>query len=104
MITTFKNTGEKPVTVELVDSMRADRTFEHGQDGKLNLHWIYDRWFGQAYGFVSKDFKVVPGGAGRGRVPGSVYYEKDGQRKINLGKNESFELKRYIIPAATCCK
>ncbi len=96
--TTFTNNGEKAVTVDLVDSMRADRTFEHGQDGKLNMHWVYDRWFNQAYGFVSKDFKVAPGPAGRGGVPGSVYYEKDGKRKVTLGANESIELTRIIIP------
>ncbi len=51
--TTFANRGTAPVDCELLDSIRADRTFEHGPERPAALFWVYDKHFGQAYGVVA---------------------------------------------------
>ena len=56
--TTFANRGDKTVEVDLLDSIRADRTFEQCPEGPQDLFWVYDRHFGQAYGILAEGHQV----------------------------------------------
>ena len=58
MVTTmFANRGGAPLDAELLDAIRADRTFEHGPDQPASLFWAYDKHFGQAYGVAADGMK-----------------------------------------------
>ena len=51
--TTYINTGKQPLTLELYDDLRADAPFDKAPTGEHSVYWVYDKWFGQAYGFAS---------------------------------------------------
>ncbi|MEX2216132.1 MAG: CehA/McbA family metallohydrolase [Phycisphaeraceae bacterium] len=103
--TTYTNKTDKEMKVALIDSMRADRSFDQGFDEALGLMWVYDRWFGQAYGVVvvTEGVKQVPppATATPGRIFGNIYYEKDGKREVTLEPGKSFTLTRRVIPGST---
>lgn len=48
----YRNPHENPVTVELEDRVRADRSFTAAADATASLAWWDDEWFGQAYGLI----------------------------------------------------
>ena len=52
--TVFANRGQTPIDVDLLDSIRADRSFEMSPEDPADLFWAYDRHFGQAYGVVAR--------------------------------------------------
>jgi hypothetical protein len=56
--TSYHNTTEKPVEVELLDAMRADRTFERSLGKVEGSVWFYDKFFRQAYGVWSHKLKL----------------------------------------------
>lgn len=106
VVTRFENTSaDKDAAVALSDALRADRTFEDGADEGLNLMWVYDRWFGQAYGFVGGhggaqlDRKVTakPGAAQSGRTPGAIFYELGGQRQVTLKPGQGVSVERMVL-------
>ncbi|MFW6125144.1 MAG: hypothetical protein ACOC46_03260 [Pirellulales bacterium] len=57
--TTYTNPGDAPLEVELTDAVRADRSFEAVPDGPAPLFWVYDKWFGQAYGVVAEGAQIA---------------------------------------------
>ena len=57
--TTFANRGDTAVDAELMDSIRADRTFEYEPRRGGRPFWIYDKHFGQAYGVVADGHDIL---------------------------------------------
>lgn len=47
------NGGPREQSISLKDEIRADGSFDKVDDGKGRLFWVYDKWFGQAYGIVA---------------------------------------------------
>jgi hypothetical protein len=95
--TTFINRGETPVDSELVDAIRADRTFEFSPDGASDLFWAYDKHFGQAYGVVAEGRQILPS---RARQFLLRYPDKQGKVAVRLAPGETVRLSRRIIPGA----
>jgi hypothetical protein len=95
--TTFTNRRETPVEVELVDGLRADASFEFSPDGTAELFWAYDKHFGQAYGVVAEDRKVLSATSWQRLLR---YADKDGKVSVRLAPGESYRLVRRIFPAA----
>lgn len=101
--TTYINYGDKPLDVQLVDDMRADGSFEKVADATGgDLFWVYDKWFGQAYGIVAEGHtlqsKSNPHNSAiqYAQVPAS-----ETPTKVTLKPGGDYTLKRRIIPAAT---
>jgi hypothetical protein len=97
--TIHTNPGKTPLQVELVDSMRADRTFAKSPGGTTDLFWAYDEWFDQAYGVLSRQQPIKADSQGANQS--LLRYESDGKTTITLPPGESFTLRRTIIPART---
>ena len=98
VITMFVNVTEGPVSVDLGDSFRTDRTFEVGSDAHLNLVWTYDRWWNQCYAVVGDKVKTLSGAAPVGRSSSTVHFDHEGKRSVTLEKRgDLFVLSRKIF-------
>ena len=95
--TTTHNTTQADATFELSDAIRADRTFDFGQEASTGLFWAHDEWFQQAYGVLVPDRTLVRGGS-RGSVIAMV---KDGTASVTLRADEKLDVSRRIFPAGS---
>ena len=96
--TTFSNRGAGPVDVELLDAIRADRTFEASPENAADLFWAYDKHFGQAYGVVADGHKAAVGVNARRLL--LRYQGPDGKVVVPLAAGVSYRLARRLIPGA----
>jgi hypothetical protein len=95
--TTYENPSDRPLEVELVDSLRADRSFTLNADRERNVWWAYDEAWGQAYGVIAEGHVVGANVAG-GRP--MLHYEKDGSFRTLLAPKQKYTLVRKVFPAA----
>lgn len=95
--TTYANRGTSPVEVDLLDGIRADRSFERSPDGAAPLFWAYDKHFGQAYGVVAEGHEILGSSA---RQLMLRYQGRDGKVVTRIAPGESYRLTRRIIPGA----
>jgi len=95
--TTFSNRGTAPVNAELLDSIRADRTFELAAEAPADLFWAYDRHFGQAYGVVADGHEVLSANA---RQILLRYRDRNGKVALRLAPGDTYHLARRVIPGA----
>lgn len=93
--TDYRNASEEPLTVELVDAIRADKSFQSGSVEALGLFWVYDEYWDQAYGVVAADHQVVAD-ANSGRP--FIRYAKEGKTEVTIAPGESYQLVRSLIP------
>ena len=94
----FVNRSDRQLTVELLDEVRADRSFDKVTDGITDLFWAYDKWFGQAYGIQPERGSIESSGDARNRLS-SLRYLIDGQDRFDLAPGETRTLVRRIFPA-----
>ena len=95
--TTFINRRADAVDAELLDAIRADRSFEHGPEGPAGLFWAYDKHFGQAYGVLADGHQILGASA---RQLLLRYRGRDGKVSVPLAPGQSYRLTRRIIPGA----
>jgi hypothetical protein len=95
--TTFTNRGTSAVDAELLDAMRADRSFEQSPETPDDLFWAYDKHFGQAYGVVAEGHDVRGTNSRRLLIH---YRDRDGKVAVKLAPGESYRLTRRVIPGA----
>ncbi len=95
VVSTFVNTHDEPIEIELVDQIRADVTFEMGSDPVTKLAWWYDKWFGQAYGVIGVDRLAVPEPP-KGRFGPLVHYLNNEESRVVLQPNDKYELVRRL--------
>ncbi|MBW3597226.1 MAG: carboxypeptidase-like regulatory domain-containing protein, partial [Planctomycetes bacterium] len=93
--TVYENPHDKPLEVELVDAVRADRSFTMNVDQDRGLFWAYDEWWKQAYGVMAEDHAVKLTGGGRPLL----HYEKDGAPGVLLAPQQKHALVRRVFPA-----
>ena len=91
--TTLQNPGAEPVTFELTDQMRADRSFAFGQDLSANLFWAYDEWFDQAYGVQVDGFTIERGG----RRGSDLKLLRNGSSTVTIAAGESLQIGRKLL-------
>ncbi len=99
---TFTNPHAAPITVELTDRVRADRTFTSAIDTGTGMIWWDDESFGQTYGIVPGPARLVTKGDGVvSRPPRDlVRYALDGADKVEIAPGDSVQLVRQLFPAA----
>lgn len=90
---TFTNPGRAPVTFEIVDTIRADRSFERIPDGKHRWFWVEDHWFRQSYALVPESGGVVVAAT-------TIRYEIDGQTRVTLDPGKKLVVRSALLPAA----
>ena len=95
--TIYRNRSEQPITLPLVDEMRADRTFEKTPDGDSTLFWVYDLWFGQAYGVLPDNHQMRNRGIGN-RGAATLRYLQEGEENIVLEPGKPYVLSRLLFP------
>ncbi|WP_165229739.1 CehA/McbA family metallohydrolase [Aquisphaera insulae] len=93
--TTYANRGAGPVDVSLVDSIRADHSFESSPEAPADLFWTYDRHFGQAYGVAPRDHLVKGVNA---RAILLRYQNGEGKVAVRLDPGARYTLERRLIP------
>lgn len=93
--TTCVNSHDQPVTEELGDSIRADRSFEFGDDAG-RLFWAHDDWFRQAYGVLAVDLSIA---RGEGRAL-PIGFLADGKPNVEFAPGQSHTHQRWLFPAA----
>ncbi len=98
--TVARNGGNQTKVFFAIDDFRADRTFSSPRPGLTRLVWVYDKWWGQAYGVVSKHRMRLSGNPAAPRV---IEYLLNGGRsaRLNLKPGEQVEVVRELIPAGT---
>ena len=99
---TFANRTTKPLIVPLEDHFRADGEKEEmvrSPDGTADRFWLYDSFWGQAYGLDADGYKLQL--TSDRRVTTIKYENAVGETSITLVSGDSFELKRRIYPGAT---
>lgn len=94
--TTFANHRSAPVDAELVDAIRADRTFEQSPADPASLFWVYDKHFGQAYGVIADLHDILGANARQLQLR---YRNASGKVSIRLAPGETYRLARRLIPA-----
>ena len=96
--TEYHNPHQEPITVDLVDAMRADKSFEMAVEPELNLFWVYDDYWDQAYGVVPSEHEVTPDeNSVKSRRP-FIRYAKEGETSVSVEPGKSYLLKRCLIP------
>ena len=95
VITQFHNDSEKPVKLNLQDSIRADSPFVLGSDA--NMFWANDQWFKQAYGIWSVEHQVQRTGSG-GRI---VRFLQNDQTSVEIQPMQHSNFQRNLIPTGS---
>ncbi|MDA2927095.1 CehA/McbA family metallohydrolase [Acidobacteria bacterium AH-259-G07] len=103
--TVYFNPTDRPTDFELMDTVRADRSRdllapELAPDGREPLFWLYDKWFGQAYGWVCEGRDIHCKTEEGASSPSNLSYLAGGETHLELGPGESFELTRRIFPGS----
>ncbi|MCA9123193.1 MAG: CehA/McbA family metallohydrolase [Planctomycetaceae bacterium] len=95
--TIIRNPTPEAIEFAASDYIRADRTFEFGNDPATGLFWAHDDWFAQAYGVIVDGCSLKAGGS-RGSV---LAIERDGNDKVSLAAGESTTISRSIFPGGS---
>ena len=101
VVSKFTNTGEKPLLVPLTDDFRLDHGKEEvvkSPDGESELYWIHDLYWGQAYGWLADNAKIVANSTTRGAA--FQYAMPDDKPSVTIEPGKSFELVRHIAAAS----
>ncbi len=93
--TRFTNRGTKAVDADLLDSIRADRTFEFSPNTPSDLFWANDPHWGQGYGIVPDGHDVA---AAPARAALIRYRTNDRKVAVGLAPGESHTLTRRVFP------
>jgi hypothetical protein len=102
LTTTFTNKSAKSLTVQLEDDFRADSKNEdmfRSPNGIDNRFWLYDRYWGQAYGLDAAGFKLQI--TSDARITTIKYVNEAGESSVTLPPGDSFQLKRRLYAGPT---
>lgn len=95
--TTYSNGGQEPIAVELLDDLRCDAPFEKAPTGEHSPYWVYDKWFGQAYGIVCTTHSLQATTEARNST---LRYPVEGQPKVMLEPGEAVVFTRQFFAGA----
>ncbi|HEX7380448.1 MAG TPA: CehA/McbA family metallohydrolase, partial [Pirellulales bacterium] len=95
--TIYANQGDQPLELAVGDELRADGSFDKVPDGEASLFWVYDKWFGQAYGLLAEGASL----SGKSDARNSTIHYSAAGKPISLKPGESARIERRLFPAAT---
>jgi hypothetical protein len=103
--TQYVNADSVPLDVELVDAVRADRTFQQSPSGEPTF-WVYDKWFRQGYGLAIDEFSIQPttpavrpGALRVGQLLTFRHPQQAPEGEVTLLPGRSFTLRRRLMAA-----
>ncbi|QDU39468.1 hypothetical protein Mal4_38130 [Maioricimonas rarisocia] len=97
--TRYTNAGSEPLSVSLVDDLRADGGKEDmvkAPNGTKDMYWLDDRYWQQAYGIIAADRQIQSNS--NSRTSTLKYVDEDGESTVELPPGESVNVTRYIAP------
>ncbi|MEK6259854.1 MAG: CehA/McbA family metallohydrolase [Planctomycetota bacterium] len=98
---TFTNRSTTPLSVPLEDDFRADGGKEEmvrSPNSTTDRFWLYDRYWGQAYGLDAAGRKMQLNSDARTTT---IKYETEaGELQVKLAPGESFELTRHVCSSS----
>jgi hypothetical protein len=97
--TRYANPHDKPLEVQLIDSLRADRSFEKAPAEQRDWYWVHDVYWQQAYG-VLPDGREVRSGTDSGARSATVlryFHQENNLATIEPGDDSRW--RRRIFPA-----
>jgi hypothetical protein len=95
----FINDTKQPVTIPLENEFRLDTRNEdvvQPANGTMDLFWVHDRHWGQAYGVEAIGFEAAVNSNSRAST--LRYQSNDVNRKVTLQPGQAFSYVRRIIP------
>ena len=95
--TKYSNPHGGPIRFDVLDSVRADRSFQMNVAPELRTFWCYDEWWDQAYGIFSPDLPLAGVGDTMTKGRPVLGYLRDNSSQVNLAPGESFELRRFLF-------
>ncbi|MBM4077013.1 MAG: carboxypeptidase regulatory-like domain-containing protein, partial [Planctomycetes bacterium] len=98
---TFTNRSSKPLTVSLEDDFRADGGREEmvrSPNATTDRFWLYDRYWGQAYGLDAAGLKMQLNSDPR--VTAIKYETPSGQSNVTLEPGQSHQLVRHLYSSS----
>jgi hypothetical protein len=95
--TIYRNQGNKPLSDEISDAIRADRTFTFQFDAASGCFWADDEWFQQAYGIIAAGYEIQ----GTGQRGTLLQLVKNGTNKLTLEAGGSHTVARKVFPATS---
>lgn len=95
----YRNPTDKPLVIDLMDDMRADKTFTVGAAGDSAV-WAEDHWFNQAYGVTSREYAVSINNAKQVKFTRTKAAGGTGSSTTTLAAGEENSLTRILIPAS----
>ena len=96
--TVVKNSKDQPITQEISDLIRADKTFEFGNDVATGLFWASDDFFRQAYGVLVEGRTLTLTGSRKTVLKMSDSKNSD---QVKLAPGESYTISRKIFPGSS---
>jgi hypothetical protein len=90
--TDYENESEEPLSEELVDAIRADRTFTFGTDTLTGMFWAHDDWYRQAYGVLVEGRTIV-----NDKV---LKLTRDGSNTVSIPAHSMATVRRRFFPGA----
>ena len=99
---TFTNRTGKPLTIALEDDFRVDGQKEdmvRTPNGTVDRFWLYDRFWGQAYGLDADGYTLQL--TSDARLTTIKYVNAAGESSVTLADGETFVLKRRLYPGMT---
>ncbi len=95
--TVYRNHSDKTIEFDLFDEVRADNSFSRVEEGDTNLFWVYDKWWGQAYGVVADGVPMEVGAPDKRGL--RLHFHIDDQSKVVLHAGATLRLTRRLFPA-----
>lgn len=104
--TIYTNTLDQIIEIEIVDFVRLDQSrdglaVEKAGEGRGSLYWLYDKWFGQAYGVMAEGAVLRFAAREGGYAPTRIAYTIRDKDTVTLQPGESYRLVRRIFPSRT---
>ncbi len=93
--TKISNPSEEDISLSISDLIRADQSFEFGNDKATGMFWAHDEWYRQAYGVIVEGRTLKRSGS-RGSV---LLLEAQGSATLTLAPGETHTIRRKIFPA-----
>ncbi len=101
LTTKYTNESNAPITVQLVDDIRADSGKEDmpkAPNGTADLYWMHDRFWGQAYGVSGDGLEITS--QSNSRTSTLTYRPANGTNKVDIAPGKSFSFTRRVFPAS----
>lgn len=95
--TIYRNPTAQPISDDMSDAIRADRTFTFQFDAATHCFFADDEWFRQAYGIAIEGYEIK----GTGQRGTLLQLVKDGTNKLTLQPGASHTISRKIFPASS---